>query len=164
MAQKAQLPLCPFPLKKEKKSVTWRAPKTSICFTHHGKAIKTLSNRRTGWLLNRFLYFKGIMSKCARWWKRSAASRCCWNREVWIWVLWTFFLYYVCICCQRWRQGNAAQRCQTGRRRKGSELKSVYLRARRPEEAALTCVNDLLGTEEGDFHCNNRSCIVLYPL
>lgn len=45
-----------------------------------------------------------------------------------------------------------------------SELKSVYLRARRPEEAALTCVNDLLGTEEGDFHCNNRSCIVLYPL
>lgn len=43
------------------------------------------------------------------------------------------------------------------------KLKSSYLRERRPGETLLTCANDLLGTEVGDFHCNNRSCIVLHP-
>lgn len=95
LAQKAQLPLCPFPLKKEKKSVATRTPKTSICFTHHGKAIKTLSNRTTVWFLNVFVYFKEIMSlrfqNVPNEMSCSVVLCCFWNREAWIWVLCTFF-------------------------------------------------------------------------
>lgn len=55
-------------------------------------------------------------------------------------------------------QGTATEK--TGR---GRKLKSSH-QERWPGETLLTCANDLLGTEEGDFHCNNRSCIVLHPL
>lgn len=77
--------------------------------------------------------------------------------------LWTFFSIIFAFVA---KDGNEEMQTNSARQDDGenAELRSVYLRARRPEEAALTCVNDLLGTEEGDFHCNNRSCIVLYPL
>lgn len=47
---------------KRKKICGLKSSKTLICFTHHGKAIKTHSNRRTVWFLKVFLYFKEIKS------------------------------------------------------------------------------------------------------